>query len=77
MMNKIFHIRINNSEDNMDNGLYTLMVSGASIVCLNNEEYLVPEKAITKLNEKKIIYEVVTEKEASNKMKGMLDATKT
>jgi hypothetical protein len=63
MVTGLFHIRINSSEDNKDNGLYALMISGASVMCVKDEEYIVPEEAIAKLNEKKIIYEVVTKRE--------------
>lgn len=67
MISKLFHIKINSSEDNMDKGFYTLMASGAHIVCLEDEQYIVPEKAINKLNEKDVKYIIVTKKEASNR----------
>ncbi len=56
MMSNLFHIKINSSEDNKDNGFYTLMASGAVIVCLDDDEYVVPEKAVERLNNKKIIW---------------------
>ena len=68
MLGNLFHIKINSSEANKDEGFFTLMLSGASIFCLKNEEYIVPENAILKLKEKDIKYEVVIEKEASKKI---------
>lgn len=66
MVTGLFHIKINSDENNKDDGFYALMLSGSSIVCVKDEEYIVPEKALTKLNEKEIIYEVVTEGEETN-----------
>jgi hypothetical protein len=78
MASSVFHIKINSSEQNMDNGFYTLMASGASIVCLKGEEYVVPAEAISKLNEKNIIYELVVEKKGVDKTTEKIqDATKT
>ena len=78
MFSNLFHIKINSSEENKDAGFFALMTSGESIACLEDEEYIVPEKAVARLNEKKIIYEVVTKKEASKTNKeNKEDATKT
>tara|TARA_Y100000310_G_scaffold298351_1_gene332226 strand:- start:331 stop:570 length:240 start_codon:yes stop_codon:yes gene_type:complete len=77
MVNNLLHIKINSSEANKDSGFYTLMVSGASVVCLKNEEYIVPEKVIAKLNEKKIIYELVVETNKNDLKESNLDATET
>jgi hypothetical protein len=77
MVAGLFHIRINSSEDNKDNGFYALMISGASIACLDDDEYMVPEKAVQKLNEKKIIYELVTKEEVANRKGVDKNATKT
>lgn len=76
MFGNLFHIKINSSEQNKDAGFFALMISGASIVCLKDEEYIVPERAIEKLNEKKILYEIVT-KEASKNKGEKKDAPKT
>ena len=64
MTEKLFHIRINEAEDNRDAGFLALMASGASVLCLNNEEYLVPEKAMEDLNDKNIVYDLVVKEEA-------------
>jgi hypothetical protein len=77
MFGNLFHIRINSSESNKDAGFFALMTSGASIICLKDEEYIIPENAVEKLNEKKIVYEVVTKKEASIKTELKKDAAKT
>ena len=64
-------IKINSNEVNMDKGFYTLLTSGCSIICLRDEEYIVTKKAISKLNEKNIIYQLVTNnhKESGCKLK--------
>lgn len=62
MANDLIHIKLNSSEENKDNGFYALMMSGTSIVCLDDEEYIVNEEAINKLNSKEIVYELVTTK---------------
>ncbi len=61
MVGDIFRIKINTSEENKDSGFYALMTSGTSIVCLEDEKYIVNKRAIEILNEKKIIYELVVE----------------
>jgi len=53
-------IKINSNEVNMDKGFYTLLISGCSTVCLSDEEYIVTKKAISKLNENNIAYQLVT-----------------
>ena len=80
MASGFFHIKINSGEDNKDFGFYSLLASGASIICLEDDEYIVPEEAIEKLNEKDINYGIVTKnkKEMANKEKSKnQDATKT
>lgn len=78
MLGNLFHIKINSSEDNKDNGFYALMTSGASIICLADEEYVVPKEAVDKLNNKKISYEVVTKNNFSKIIiEDRPDATKT
>ena len=56
----------------MDSGFYTLMTSGASVVCLKNDEYIVPARAVAQLNENKISYVLVVgdAKEAAKKEVG-------
>lgn len=62
MVSGMLHIKINSDDENKDNGFYALMTSGASIVCVKDEEYLVPDEAIKRLNDKEIDYEVVPDK---------------
>jgi len=62
MISGMFHIKLNSSEENKDSGFFALMTSGASIICLEDEEYVVPKEAVDRLNKKKIIYELVTDK---------------
>ncbi len=59
MVSGLFHIRLNDSEENKDFGFFTLMTSGASIVCLEDEEYIIDEVALKKLQEKNIKFESV------------------
>ncbi len=61
-MVKIIQIKVNSNEQNKDNGFYALMASGTSVACLQDDEYLVSEDAISALNEKKINYELVVPK---------------
>lgn len=77
MVSGLFHIKINGDEENKDKGFFTLLTSGASIFCLEDEEYIIPEEAIEKLNEKEIGYGIVTKKETINKTKETKDASKT
>ncbi len=59
MISGLFHIKINGNEDNKDNGFYSLITSGTSVVYLDDEEYLVEEKAVEKLKEDKIDFEPI------------------
>lgn len=51
-------IRVNSSEENKDNAFRVLMNSGLSIVCLEDEKYIVPEEGLVLLKEEKVIYEI-------------------
>lgn len=62
MVSGLFHIKINGSEDNKDNAFSTLLISGASIFCMRDEEYIVPEEVKKKLEDKKVDFEVVKKK---------------
>ena len=74
----MIHIKLNASEDNKDAGFFALMTSGASVICLDNEEYVVPEEAVSRLNQKKIDYELVIKekKVVDNKGESNDNATK-
>lgn len=69
MVSGLFHIKINGNEENKDEGFYALMTSGASVFCLENEEYVVPEEAIKKLKEKDIDFEPVKKEEVAKENK--------
>lgn len=75
MIGDVFHIKINTSEENMDKGLYTLMTSGTVIICVGEDEYLIKPEAVDKLNEKKVIYELVTQRKEATIKKDSEDAT--
>jgi len=51
MINKV---QITGSEENMDNGFYSLMNQSTSFHCLRNEVYIVSDEAIKKLKEDEI-----------------------
>lgn len=71
MVTGLFHIRLNDSEKNKDEGFFTLMTSGASIMCLEDEEYIIDEVALNKLKEKDIKYEPVEKQKVVNKKKAL------
>jgi len=61
MVTGLFHIRLNTSEDNKDKGFFALMTSGAAVMCLEDEEYIVDENTLKILKEKDIKHELVEE----------------
>lgn len=78
MTGSLFHIKVNGNETNKDNGFYALMVSGSSVVCLKDEEYIIDSNAKEKLDTEEIDYDKVeNQKVVSDKSKqGEEDATK-
>ncbi len=76
MVSGLLHIKINGNEENKDEGFYALMTSGASVFCLENEEYVVPKEIVKKLEEEKIDFEPV-KKEEVVKQENKENATKT
>ncbi|MBX4211828.1 hypothetical protein KW787_00020 [Candidatus Pacearchaeota archaeon] len=56
-------VSLSSPEKNRDKELYALISSGASVVCLDSEEYVVSEQSLGKLNEHKINYEIIAEKD--------------
>ena len=58
MVAGLFHIKLNTSEDNKDKGFFALMTSGASVVCLKDEEYIIDEKAKIILEAKNVKFEL-------------------
>ena len=75
MVSGLSHIKINGNDENKDDGFYALMTSGASIFCLEDEEYVVPREAIEKLEEENIDFEDVKKEVVEEKTKE--NATKT
>ncbi|MEK6867798.1 MAG: hypothetical protein AABX98_03155 [Nanoarchaeota archaeon] len=71
MIGSIFHIKVNSSEENKDNGFSALITSGTSVTCLKNDEYIVNEDAVRVLNQKKVIYELVPKKSVSHENLGV------
>ena len=59
MVSGLFHVRLNTSEDNKDKGFFALMTSGASVMCLEDEEYIIDENALKILKDKDIKHELV------------------
>ena len=63
MISGLFHIKINSSETNMDNGFFVLMNSGTSVTCLKDEEYIITKEALDKLKLEGIEYEPIVKKD--------------
>ena len=61
MANELVHIKLNSNEENRDNGFYSLITSGTSVICLDDEEYLVDERAVEKLDVENISFDKVEE----------------
>jgi len=51
MVSELFHIKINGNDENKKKGFNSLVMSGASIICLEDEEYIVPQEVKEKLDE--------------------------
>ena len=56
---QLIEIRINSTSSNMDKGFRTLMNSGLSVICLEDEKYVVPESALEGLKKEGVLYELV------------------
>ncbi|HIH15759.1 MAG: hypothetical protein QT08_C0019G0026 [archaeon GW2011_AR17] len=59
MVLEIYRIRVNSSEENKDNAFRILMNSGLSIICLEDEKYLVPKDGMALLRKENVIYESI------------------
>jgi len=55
----IYKIKIIGSEKNKDKGFYSIMTSGESASCLEDEVYIVNDRVVTKLNQDKVIFDVI------------------
>jgi hypothetical protein len=75
MVSGLFHIKINGNDENKDNGFLTLLTSGASVFCLKDEEYVIPEEAVEKLKKRGIDFEPINKVEGSEQEEK--NATKT
>jgi len=75
MVTGLFHIRLNTSEANKDKGFFALMTSGALVMCLKDEEYIIDENAKKELEEKDVKFEPVETKVVKNKLGTTENAT--
>ena len=57
MAERMMTIRVNASEANKDKGYETLLSSGYSILCLEDETYIVPEQAVKALKQRGVRFE--------------------
>jgi len=60
MTKRLFEIQINSTETNKDIGFEVLEGSGLSIMCLEDEKYVVPENAIKLLKDKDVMFDILT-----------------
>lgn len=58
-MGSVFKIKVNSGEENKDKRFELLMNSGLSIICLKNEEYVIPERGVGLLEKEKVKFEIV------------------
>ncbi len=64
---QLFEIRINSTEENKDLGFEVIMGSGSSVVCLEDEKYVVPANVLVKLGIKGVKYEHVVKEQCPQK----------
>lgn len=60
MVNRLFEIQVNSSELNKDLGFEVLEGSGLSVMCLEDERYVITEEAIKLLRDRGVMYKVLT-----------------
>tara|TARA_Y100000310_G_C20013991_1_gene504263 strand:- start:210 stop:461 length:252 start_codon:yes stop_codon:yes gene_type:complete len=60
MAERLFKIRVNSTESNKDLGFEILANSELNVICLANEEYVVPEIAINLLKSRGVIYDLLS-----------------
>ena len=60
MVERLFQIRVNFTEFNKDFGFEILANSPLSIICLENEEYVIPESVIKLLKERGVMYDLLS-----------------
>jgi len=56
---KVYEIRINSTDNNKDNGFNVLMTSGTSVICLEDEKYVVSEHLLKKLTDNGVRFDFV------------------
>lgn len=56
----MYKIQIIGNKMNKDDGFYSIMTSGESSVCLENETFIVNDRVVMKLKQDKIKFEVVS-----------------
>ena len=60
MADSLFEIRVNSTELNKDKGFEVLVKSGLSIMCLEDEKYIITNKGIELLKRERVLYEVIS-----------------
>ena len=60
MVESLFKIRVNSTESNKDKGFEILQNSGLSVMCLEDENYVVPERGVLLLKERGVKYDILT-----------------
>ena len=77
MVAGLCHIKLNANEINKDNGFYSLITSGSSVICLDDEEYLVDERAVKKLEDEDIDFNKVERDVENSEGENQENATET
>ena len=60
MKNNLYEVILNSTEENKDLGFEVLSESGLSVLCLENERYIIPEKGIEMLKKRGVDYDILT-----------------
>lgn len=55
----VYQIRINSTDENKDKGFSILMTSGTSVICLEDEKYVVSERLLKKLGDNGVRFDFV------------------
>ena len=60
MSRRSMEIKVNSTEANKDLGFEILASSGLSVICLENDSYVVPEEAVSLLRNRGVMYELIS-----------------
>ena len=77
MVAGLVHIKINGNKNNKANGLYSLMLSGSSVMCLKDEEYIVEEGVTEKIEKENIDFNKVEKREGNSEGEQKENAKRT